>query len=264
MRFVRLVASIATFATIAQVTPASAQNVMTGITATSVNVDAGMSVSVSSYGVLTSATSAYFGIVGAGDSRMGLRPGISRGQDALTQISLQPQFLNHTAYVQNGAVAGSTCAQMTSVYSTNVYPYRPSAQAVTKAFLFILTGINDADDGASLATWQSCYRGYINQAAADGFTPILVTIYYFAGATVTADLERQSMNTWIRAQQQTTVNGQRIGIVDLDARLLPNSTSPWYGSATSTVNVTGYSISSGVATIAASNSKSTRPPPRRP
>lgn len=209
-----------------------------------------------SYTTINPATGALFGMVSAGDSRYAGQSGlIVSGEQFLNQLGQQPQFKGRTAFLQNKAVAGTTCAGMTSGYTANIYPYRPAAQGGIPVFLYISEGVNSERTGVPLDTWKACIGSFLNQATLDGFSPILSTIYYDASFNSFAgEQERQLMNQYILAQQKVNVNGIRIGVTDPDGRLPPNNASLYYGSPTSNSSVTAYSITSGVATFTVANS----------
>jgi len=80
---------------------------------------------------------------------------------------------------RNVGVSGYTIANITSAYSANVHPHRPTANGGdggTQAYLVLMIGINDAFAGSTSATMLSGLTSYINGARTDGFTVILATI----------------------------------------------------------------------------------------
>jgi hypothetical protein len=120
----------------------------------------------------------------------------------------------------DGAVAGATCSSMTSAYAANVQPHKP-AGAITTAYLFIEVGINDIAASTAIGTIQGCYSAYVAAAVADGFTPVIHTVYYWTGATATQEAERIALNGWLKT------NFPSYFVIDVDG-LYPASNSSIY------------------------------------
>lgn len=224
---------------------------------TTVNIPSG-----TGYTNLAPASTAFFGIISAGDSRFaGQNAQITSTQNFIAQLNTQPQFAGRTTFAINGAVAGSTCATMTSNYASHVQPYKPSSQGGVQVFQYIMEGINDIRTSVSFSSWSSCYYTYLQTITADGFTPIIATTYYDASVpagtgSAPNDLLRFQWNQFIRSLQGQVINGQTIHVFDADAAVgvstnLVYGTSV-YDSPQANYAITGYSVSSGIGTFTTS------------
>ena len=71
-------------------------------------------------------------------------------------------------------------------YTANVYPYRPGGASNPDglpAYLFLLVGINDINDGHSASTIMTALEDYWDQAQTDGFTVIACTVMPTSGTS---------------------------------------------------------------------------------
>jgi hypothetical protein len=161
-------------------------------------------------------------------------------------IAARPQFKGASG-VYDGAVGGSTCETMTSVYSTNVQPYKPNGTTVIRSLLFILTGHNNytAATPDILGVWSACMHAYITQAVADGFTPILLESYYSAVLATNQSEEklRESYNNYL---WQLSIS-EGYFYFDFDRRFPPATSQPGYYLSSNTHSITGYAITGSTA-----------------
>ena len=140
--------------------------------------------------------------------------GILGNQDVISQLLLQSQFYNRTAYYYNGSYGGTTCADTNGTYQQymtgGARTYNPVNGAnkgnATKAYLVIMDGGNDATAyaAASLTPTQAtsafagCMSTLVNQAQADGFTVIITTDQYQQNDTDYVWSIKKAMNRWKR------------------------------------------------------------------
>jgi lysophospholipase L1-like esterase len=167
----------------------------------------------------TPALAANTNLVLAGDSRFATGV-VGAGQSYADYIVTQTQFTSSRMNFFDGAVPGATCSSMTSAYAANVQPHKP-AGAITTAYLFIEVGINDISASTAIGTIQGCYSAYLAAAVADGFTPVIHTVYYWNAATATQEAERIALNGWLKT------NFPSYFVIDVDG-LFPASNSSIY------------------------------------
>lgn len=96
----------------------------------------------------------------------------------------------------NVAASSETLANITSEYSTQVHPLRPSANSGAPAYLFVLIGANDVGS-VTTATYLSDLESYWQGAKDDGFTVIAYTITP-GNFTQAQEDQRQEINAGIR------------------------------------------------------------------
>lgn len=110
--------------------------------------------------------------------------------------------------VTNFGVPSQTVADMSSDFATQIAPL--SGNVWQRKILVAFGGSNDISiGGASAATLISRIQSYCNTATAAGYTVILCTILPRSNAATPASFEadRQTVNTWIRANYLTIAHG---------------------------------------------------------
>ncbi|KAA6461982.1 hypothetical protein DYQ86_10130 [Acidobacteria bacterium AB60] len=90
---------------------------------------------------------------------------------------------------------GQTCAQIQARWAADASPIL----AANAKYAIIFCGTNDLGLGYSSAQIEQSIAAMASLAAADGATPVLVTIGPFVTTVPNAESSRQAVNAWIRA-----------------------------------------------------------------
>lgn len=136
------------------------------------------------YNALAPGATGNFTLVMEGDS---ITEGVTSGGATVgnylqNRLALEGYFSGR-ASIFNVATSGNTIANVVSQYTSQVYPYRPSANAGKRAVLLLLIGTNDSTTLATQITNAASVLSYCATARADGFEVWLCTLLP-RGATV--------------------------------------------------------------------------------
>jgi lysophospholipase L1-like esterase len=101
--------------------------------------------------------------------------GATVGNYLQDRLALEGYFSGR-ASIFNVATSGNTIANVVSQYTSQVYPYRPSANAGKRAVLLLLIGTNDSTTLATQITNAASVLSYCATARADGFEVWLCTL----------------------------------------------------------------------------------------
>lgn len=146
---------------------------------------------------------------------------LSAGQDFPTLFAALAPIASLNVTNHNVATASETLTNISSEYTSQVYPYRPAATG-KDAWLFVLIGTNDV---ASMtpSSYISSLETYWGTAHTDGFTVVAFTIPMATSYSYATREKLRDINDRIRASTSYDL------LLDLNA-ILPNpsNTADWF------------------------------------
>lgn len=142
--------------------------------------------------------------------------GVTTSQRFSEIVANDPRLSEHAAFT-NCAASGNVLSDIVSQYSTEVYPYRPSAQGTLGGYLFVEIGTNDIyfNNISNVNTYFASLVSYWQNAQSDGFQVIAFTICTRDSFTTAQEAIRIQLNELIRSSKIWNK------IVDMDS-ILPD------------------------------------------
>jgi hypothetical protein len=142
------------------------------------------------------------------------------GQDIPAVLATLPNFTAATFH--NSAVGGSSQAQQIARYAANIYPYRPAATGRAAAYLFVWSGATYYDGTSHVEISWTALKNYLTTAVADGFTPILFTVWRRQITGSETSSARKPYFEYFRSAFNRKIREAGYPIIDTDA-LFPDT-----------------------------------------
>ena len=194
-----------------------------------------------------------------GDSLTAGSPSANNGNSYPYQLL---QSLGSSYRVINAGVSGTQLNTMEGDASTRVDGYKQATGNVCVAW----GGTNDLFFGTAVATVQTRYSTYCSSRQTAGWRVVAVTMLPRSDAGTPAGFEtdRQTFNTWLRANYTTFADS--LADIAADSRIGDDNDeqdTTYYNADLVHMNATGYGVVAGIVNTAVLETGSKSPPPTR-
>lgn len=167
------------------------------------------------------------GIAVIGDSTIQGAAGSTDTPAAREMVNYLGALLNVDAF--NRGVGGNTLLQMDARWATDITPL-----AAVSKYVVIQGGINDINQGRTLADMQANASSMATKAATDGLIPVMLTVTpsNYSGVDPVKEQKRLDYNAWLHTTFPRVIDIAPVVADPLDTKFLrrtPGGSTGWYG-----------------------------------